>query len=167
MSLFTHTPHPHIARREDQGPVKTADSFRSFRHAGGVVGHFNETIARHGTLIFGTMWAFYAFMVYGALGAVFPKYQVGLLYWSNWIQLWSLPLLMVGAVVLGKAADVRAQQTYDDAAAILAESLQIQEHLQAQDLVIERQEALLLKLSESLQAQDAALAKLIEEVRIR
>jgi hypothetical protein len=42
-------------------------------------------------------------------------------------------LLMVGQQVLGAAADTRADQTYKDAEAILAECTQLQAHLQAQD----------------------------------
>jgi membrane protein implicated in regulation of membrane protease activity len=80
------------------------------------------------------MWAFYLFVIYGALGAVFTSEQATLLYWSNWIQLWSLPLLMVGAVVLGRAADKRNQQAFDDTEAILHEIRAIQEHIKGLSL---------------------------------
>lgn len=126
MNVYEHLPHPHIAARREQGPVGIDDAIKGL----------NAKLARRGTLIFGTMWAFYAFVIYGALGAVFTKQQATLLYWSNWIQLWSLPLLMVGAIVLGKASDLRAQQTYKDAEAVLAEAVKIQEHLAAQDAVL-------------------------------
>lgn len=79
----------------------------------GPVARFNLKFARRATLVFGTMWFFYACVVYGALGAVFPKYQAGLLYWSNWVQLWSLPLLMVGAYVLGQDSERRQRETHD------------------------------------------------------
>lgn len=123
MVLYQHVPHPHILHRRQEGPVQVDDIPQTL----------NEKLARRGTLIFGTMWAFYAFVVYGALGAVFTKQQATLLYWSNWIQLWSLPLLMVGAVVLGKASDKRAAQTFKDTEATLSEIQAIQNHLAAQD----------------------------------
>lgn len=79
----------------------------------GPVTRFNLAFARRATLIFGTMWCFYAFAVYGALGAIFPRYQAVLLYWSNWVQMWSLPLLMVGAYVLGRDSEQRQRETHD------------------------------------------------------
>ena len=79
----------------------------------GRVTRFNLALARKLTIAFGTMWCFYAFAVYGALGAIFPKFQVPLLYWSNWVQMWSLPLLMVGAYVLGRDAEQRDLETHD------------------------------------------------------
>lgn len=74
---------------------------------------FNEWLASKGTAAFNTMWMFYAFAIYGALGAVFPTKQGPLLYWSNWIQLVSLPLLGVGVWLTGRTAEKRAQETHD------------------------------------------------------
>jgi hypothetical protein len=48
-----------------------------------------------------------------------------------------LSILMVGQNIQGRAADKRAQDTYSDAEAILHECLQLQAHLQAQDLVLD------------------------------
>lgn len=138
MSLYRYKPHPHIQNRQEQGPV-TGES---------VTESINEKLARRGTLIFGSMWAFYVFVVYGALGAIFVKQQATLLYWSNWVQLWSLPLLMVGGIVLGKAADKRAVQTYKDAEAIMESAKQIQDHLLEQDAELQRQTKVLAFLME-------------------
>ena len=124
MNKFEKEPNPHLEKREKSGPVKIDDF---------TMGKINERLARRGTMLFGSMWTFYAFVIYGALGAIFVAQQVTLLYWSNWIQLWSLPLLMVGGLVLGKASDKRAQATYDDASAVLHEAQQIQAHLDHQD----------------------------------
>lgn len=98
-----------------------------------VKGTINERLASRGTAIFGSMWTFYAFIIYGALGAIFVAHQATLLYWSNWIQLWSMPLLMVGGLVIGKASERRAQQTHEDASSILDRVQQIQVHLNQQD----------------------------------
>lgn len=73
----------------------------------------NDKIAIKMTKVFGTMWCTYAFIIYGLLGAVpsLAKYQVTILFWSNWIQLWSLPLLMVGAgVISAESAKAESQQ---------------------------------------------------------
>jgi hypothetical protein len=137
VSLHEHTPHPHAARRREQGPVTVAGQSESL----------NERLARRGTLAFGTMWAFYLFVVYGALGAIFVSEQAALLYWSNWIQLWSLPLLMVGAVVLGQAADKRAQQTFDDVSMLMHDNEQLRTHLAAQDRVLTFNQRALLALA--------------------
>ena len=59
---------------------------------------WNENIAIWGTEHFGTMMVTYLFILYG-LAAALPcltSYQPQMLYWSNTIQLCSLPLLMVG-----------------------------------------------------------------------
>ena len=124
MNKFEKKLNPHLAKREESGPTKIDDLTK---------GTLNEQLARRGTVIFGSMWTFYAFVVYGALGAIFVAQQATLLYWSNWIQLWSLPLLMVGGLVLGKATDKRAQETYEDASAVLHEAQEIQAHLDHQD----------------------------------
>lgn len=44
-----------------------------------------------------------------------------LLYWSNTVQLWSLPLLMCGQVVIGRAAEKQNNETH----AAVMEELQI------------------------------------------
>jgi hypothetical protein len=44
---------------------------------------------------------------------------------------------MVGQKVEGAAADARADDTYKDAEAILHEALEIQKHLQAQDVLLQ------------------------------
>ncbi len=74
---------------------------------------FNESVAVHITMVFGTMWTCYAFFFYGFLPIMFPKYMSTFLYWSNTVQLWSLPLLMVGQGVMGRASELRAQETYE------------------------------------------------------
>jgi hypothetical protein len=48
-----------------------------------------------------------------------------------------LPIIIVGQNVQGRTSDKRAVQTYQDAEAILHECLQLQEHLMAQDKVLQ------------------------------
>lgn len=126
MTLYKHAPHPHVERRTAQGPVTLAQTRVSV----------NDRVAARATIVFGTMWCTYVFVIYGALGAVFTTEQATLLYWSNWIQLWSLPLLMVGAVVLGRAAERRNIQAFADTEAILHGQHEAAIHLAVQDAVI-------------------------------
>ncbi|MCQ6282609.1 hypothetical protein JN080_26225 [Bacillus sp. EB600] len=58
------------------------------------------------------MWAFYLFLLYSLLPLFFPQSMDKLLYWSNVIQLITLPLLAVGTSILGKNADERARQDH-------------------------------------------------------
>jgi len=61
-----------------------------------------------------------------------------------------LPIIIVGQNIQAAAAEKRAIMTYEDAAAVLAESIQIQKHLDHQDksleLLINRIEELETKL---------------------
>jgi len=115
-----HVPHPHLARRKAQGVVTTADE-----HVG-----FNGWLAAAITRGFGSMWAFYilvfwmfAWMFLASAGVSifsFDKYPFTfLLFLSNLVQLWALPVLAVGQQVLSRASDRRALQTYQDTEAVL------------------------------------------------
>ncbi len=115
-----HTPHPHIARRKAQGVALTTDE-----HVG-----FNGWLAALITRAFGSMWAFYvlvlwmfAWMFLASIGFWifrFDKYPFTfLLFLSNLVQLWALPVLAVGQQVLSRASDKQALQTYQDAEAVL------------------------------------------------
>jgi uncharacterized membrane protein len=115
-----HIPHPHIARRKLQGAPTT-----SAEHVG-----FNGWLAAAITRSFGSMWAFYAlifwmigWMVLASVGFSifrFDRYPFTfLLFLSNLVQLWALPVLAVGQQVLSRASDKQALQTYQDAEAVL------------------------------------------------
>ncbi len=139
---FEHRPHPRIAARKQSAPPKTADE-----HVG-----FNGRIALILTTVVGTMWCAYAFAVLALL--VLPEaLNGGLLTTVQWvsqtfIQLVMLSVIMVGQNILGRAADKRADMTYQDADATFHEAEQIQKHLLAQD---EAMNALLEKI-EKLEA---------------
>ena len=115
-----HTPHPHIARRKAQGVALTSDE-----HVG-----FNGWLAALITRAFGSMWAFYvlvlwmfAWMFLASIGFWIFQYDkypfTFLLFLSNLVQLWALPVLAVGQQVLSRASDKQALQTYQDAEAVL------------------------------------------------
>jgi len=57
---------------------------------------------------------------------------------SNFLQLVLLPVIIVGQNLQAKASDRRATLTYEDAEAVLHEAVQIQQHLAAQDVVLQQ-----------------------------
>ena len=87
------------------------------------VSQVNERIALMSTIIFGSMWMFYAFFLYGFLPLLpqFAPYQEKFLYWGSWVQLWALPLLMVGGIVLNRASERRAAEDHETLMTELAE----------------------------------------------
>ena len=125
------------------------------------ISQINETLALYLTNAFGTMWICYAFMAYGALPAfaIFHPHQDSFLYWSNWVQLWSLPLIMVGTNILGRDAEKRSQIDHEK----LAKSYEEQQLIYGQVLaMLKKQEdimAAMLQQDEILKAQDTVLAE--------
>ena len=120
MSNTQHIPHPRIAERAKERPHFTKDE-----HLG-----FNGRLAALITTKFGTMWAFYimviwmfGWMILASAGFWFfrtdPYPFTFLLFLSNLVQLFALPILAVGQQVLSRASDKQAEQTYKDAEAIL------------------------------------------------
>ena len=76
---------------------------------------YDERLAAWGTKAFGTMLVFWLCFFYGLLPLVpaLHKHEADLLYWSNWVQLWALPLLMVGNIVLSREATRRDLKDHD------------------------------------------------------
>ncbi len=145
MPAFEHHPHPWIEQRRAARSAPPPDARIDF----------NGRLGRAITQAAGTMWAFYvAALFMGAWMALslfkvitFDPYPFAfLLFLGNIVQLLLMFVIMVGQQVLAGASDRRALQTYKDAEAILAECLQLQTHLQAQDKtlmeVVERLETM-------------------------
>ena len=131
MPLYVHTPHPHIAQRRQASPEQLG---------------LNSRIGARITALVGTMTCAYLFLLL-ALPALPAAIQISSL--SNpipvvtWLaqtclQLVLLPIILVGQAVQGRAAEKRAVDTYNDAEAVLKECLDLQRHLQEQDVVLER-----------------------------
>jgi hypothetical protein len=131
--LFHRVEHPRIAQRKTEKPVKVNDER---------VG-VNGKVALIITSVVGTMWCAYIFGVLGSIGivaAVTNSVTVVLLVGAvsgYFLQLVLLPIIIVGQNIQGKASDKRSEQTYKDAEAILGECVQLQQHLQAQDTVLD------------------------------
>jgi hypothetical protein len=125
------------------------------------INQVNEMLAVWLTNAFGTMWICYAFMVYGLLPAfaVFHPHQETFLYWSNWVQLWSLPLILVGTNILGREAEERSKVDHEK----LAKSYEEQQQTYCQVIaMLKKQEEMMadmLKQDVVLKAQDIVLAE--------
>jgi len=133
MKLYEHVPHPHVAHRAEQGPVKVADA----RPGGNPVARFNTRAAVLVTRGVGTMWCAYAFALLALYGlpAGLHGGAAGFVQWasSQFIQLVLLPIIIVGAAVLASATDRMAKRQFDDVEAILHGQGEQAAHLAAQD----------------------------------
>jgi len=134
--LYVHVPHPHILKRREQGPIKVQDQLSQ----GNWYTRGNAKLAIWITTAVGSMtcaWLFCALAIAGLPTALKPG-NIGFLFWfsSDLLQLTLLSVIIVGQNIQARASDKRAEQTYLDAEAVLAEARQIQEHLAAQDAII-------------------------------
>jgi hypothetical protein len=147
--IFTPVLHPRIVARRKEKPVKVADQLPQ----DGPLAHFNAWLAVKITNGVGTMWCAYAF---GALAlvslpaAIRTGDPVVLVSWisQTFLQLVLLSIIIVGQNIQAAASDKRAEATFEDADAVLHTAIEIQEHLAAQDEVLER----LVKEMEELKA---------------
>ena len=138
-SIYTPVVHPRIERRKREPPVKVHDMLPK----GNPVMRFNTWLALKVTKAVGTVWCAYAFAALALVSlpaAIASHNPVILVSWvsQTFLQLVLLSIIIVGQNVLAAASDKRAEATYEDADAVLHTSLQIQDHLLAQDDAIER-----------------------------
>jgi len=139
--IFTHEPHPRIERRKATGPPRVDDQ-RRLEHPNPII-RFNARVGLKITVIVGTMWAAYLFTLLALVSAPSAFTSGNLIIIVAWIaqtflQLVLLPVIIVGQNIQAAASDKRAEATYEDADAVLHEALQIQAHLKAQDVEIEK-----------------------------
>ena len=95
----------------------------------------NEWIAVKLSNIFSTMECFWVFCIIASLPVVFPStLQLANYISSSYLQLIALPLLGVGASIIGRVAEQRAQQDHE----ALREELTIikEMHKEVQELLI-------------------------------
>ena len=139
-SIYTPVVHPRIERRKRETPVKVHDMMP---RGSNPITRFNAWLAVRVTKTVGTVWCAYAFAVLALVSlpaAIASHNLIILVSWvsQTFLQLVLLSIIIVGQNVLAAASDKRAEATYEDADAVLHTSLQIQDHLLAQDDVIER-----------------------------
>ena len=149
---FQHDKHAWVDERHDAGPPSHAGAAQEV-HGDSLVGRINQKIGLWVTLLVGTMWAAYIFMAisfFSAPDALRSHDPITMVNWvsQSFLQLVLLPVIIVGQNIQAKAADARAQATFDDASATLHEASEIQKHLAAQDEALTRLLAHMEKLGE-------------------
>jgi len=136
MQIYEHIQHPcttlHLTGRAPK-PPKVDD---------GRVG-LNGKIGLLITTLVGTMVCGYVFAIIALISlpsAITSHNLTVIIAWisSNFLQLVLLPIIIVGQNLQAKASDQRAVLTFQDAEAVLHEAVQIQQHLAAQDLVLQQ-----------------------------
>ena len=136
--IFHHTAHPRIEQRKSEVPVKVADQL----DVSGPMQRFNSRLAVIITTGVGTMWCAYAFGLVAliSLPDAIKAGRPAVISWiaQTFLQLVLLSIIIVGQNIQAAASDKRAQATYEDADAVLHTALEIQHHLEAQDLEIEK-----------------------------
>jgi hypothetical protein len=78
-----------------------------------LVSKINTLLATRITMVVGSIWAFYAFVIFGLTPVFWPSYETEILYWSNFLQLIFLPAITVGTVILNRDSEARAMQDHD------------------------------------------------------
>src|ERR1700738_2280133 len=136
--IYHYERHPRIEELKSGRPVKTRD-MRRLTNPNWLV-RFNDRFGLLITVSVGTMWTAYVFTAL-ALFALPDAVKQGtyfIVVWlsSSFLQLVLLPIIIVGQNIQAKAADKRAEETYEDAEAVLKESEEIQKHLLAQSEAI-------------------------------
>ena len=140
--IFNYLPHPRIDARKRTGPPKVAD-VRAAAKTAPWYDRFNSWFAVKITDGVGTMWCAYAFAALALVSlpsAIRSGSPVTIVSWisQTFLQLVLLSIIIVGQNVLAAASDKRAQATYEDSDAVLHTSIEIQNHLIAQDKAIEK-----------------------------
>ncbi|MGW2186090.1 hypothetical protein [Streptomyces sp. NPDC001719] len=138
MTIYQHMPHPHIAARDAQGPVKVTDQ----HPRGSAVTRFNTKVAIVVTRAVGSMWCAYAFALFDliSLPDAIDAGAAAMVSWvaQTFLQLVLLSVIMVGQNVQAAASDKRSEATFRDASATLHEMAHLQGHLAAQDALLTR-----------------------------
>jgi len=78
----------------------------------GLVAKINDILAMRITMVVGSIWAFYVFIIFGLTPVVWPEYETQILYWSNFLQLVFLPIITVGTAILNRDSERRAKQDH-------------------------------------------------------
>ena len=141
LSIYNYVPHHRTSEKlaHRSGPVRVTDELPK----GTAAARFNSWLAVKVTTGVGTMWCAYTFAVLALVSlpsAISSGSAVTLVSWvsQTFLQLVLLSVIIVGQNVLAAAADHRAEATYSDADALLHEVVKLQEHLLAQDAVLQR-----------------------------
>ena len=137
--LFHYVLHPRTAAMvhgKAAPPPKVNDQHKRDT----AVDRFNAKLAVMITDAVGSMWCAYVFTVIALIGlpGALKAGTLGIVQWiaQTFLQLVLLSIIIVGQNVQAAASDQRAENTYKDAEAVLAEAIKIQAHLAVQDDVL-------------------------------
>ena len=153
--MFEPDPHPRVEGRKLEGPPTVKQAAKEL-HGESFFAKLNAKIGLKITLAVGTMWAAYVFAILALISAP-AAFSAGnaliIIAWiaQTFLQLVLLPIIIVGQNIQAKAADMRAQSTFDDAEAVLYEAREIQKHLLIQDQHLERQDKIIQSLINKLE----------------
>jgi hypothetical protein len=141
-SLFQHNPLPHKPRNVNV-------QHKAEQEASGV----NTRIAVALTQSVGTMWTAYSFAVLAIVGLLailgwLPPIVALLVVWASqtFIQLVMLPILSVGQNVLGRHAELMAEEQFNTTTNAYHGIEEIMQHLSAQDAELLRHTKMLFHL---------------------
>ena len=144
-SLFQHNPLPHKPRNVNV-------QHKAEQEASGV----KTRIAVGLTKTVGTMWTAYSFAVLAIVGllailGVLPPLVALLIVWASqtFIQLVMLPILSVGQNVLGRHAELMAEEQFNTTMKTFHDIEEIMQHLSAQDAELLRHTKMLIHLLSS------------------
>ena len=139
-TIYDYVPHDRTKAMidGDPRPVKVAEQLPR----GNLAARFNAWFAVKVTRGVGTMWCAYVFAALALISlpqAISSHSTVTLVSWisQTFLQLVLLSVIIVGQNVLAAASDKRSDATYNDADAVLHEAVNIQDHLAAQDRVLQ------------------------------
>jgi uncharacterized membrane protein YcjF (UPF0283 family) len=112
---------------------------------GNPIARLNSRLALAITIGVGSMWCAYLFALLAFVSfpsAIATGDKIIIVAWvaQTFLQLVLLPVIIVGQNLQAAASDKRAEQTYNDADAVLHEALHIQKHLSAQDAHLQEQD---------------------------
>lgn len=155
-AVFDYIQHPHIDKRHDNGPVKVADQLPQ----GNAFTRFNSALGLKITKFVGTMVCAYFFAIISLISlpaAIHTHDVIVIVSWvaQTFLQLVLLSIIIVGQNIQARAADLRAEQTFKDAEAILAECIKLQEHLMKQDSILLEQDKVLNSVTSALATKGA------------
>ena len=139
-AIYAYVPHERTKVKLGEAaraPVRVAEQYPH----GSPTARFNAWFAVRVTKGVGTMWCAYAFAALACVSlpsAIRTHSPVVLVSWisQTFLQLVLLSVVLVGQNVIATASDKRSEATYEDADAVIHESVKLQEHLQAQDRVL-------------------------------
>jgi len=77
-----------------------------------IMSRLNDVLAIRITMLVGSIWAFYAFVIFGLTPILWPEYETEILYWSNFLQLIFLPIITVGTAILSRNSERRAVEDH-------------------------------------------------------